>query len=423
MGLFHNRWWVVFAAICGLIVGSGPIGVFAFGVFLKPVTQDLGVGREFFSSGLVAYSALNALGCLPLGYLLDRYGARRVMIPGVLLYAIGTAAYAMITASPVMMYLAFSIAGIFSSIGSPVPYGYVISLWFDRRRGLAMGIAMAGVGIGVAIVPQIAALLITTFSWRTAYLGLAVLVIVIAWLPVALFIREPTHADRATDADIAPPDGLPGVAAMAAITGSWRFWALTIAFFLAVVAINGTLTHVIALLTDRGVSLQAAISTLSASGIALLAGRILAGWCIDRFHGVIVAIGFFIVPMVGIALLASGAGGATPLLGTILCGLAVGAEVDLMAFFVSRYFGLKAYGKIYGAMFAAFTFAQGFGPSIAGWSFDRFHSYGPAFMIFEGLLLVTCLLLAPLGRYRYPAGARAVTEIAAQAAPLRASAS
>jgi MFS family permease len=73
-----------------------------------------------------------------------------------------------------------------------------------------------------------------------------------------------------------------------------------------------------------------------------------------------------------------------------------------MAFFVSRYFGLKAYGRIYGLMFAAFTFANGIGPSIAGWSFDRYHSYGPAFWIFEGLLVVTCLLLAPLGRYPYP---------------------
>jgi MFS family permease len=107
--------------------------------------------------------------------------------------------------------------------------------------------------------------------------------------------------------------------------------------------------------------------------------------------------------MTGIALLASGLSGLAAFLGAALCGIGVGAEVDLMAFFVGRYFGLRAYGRIYGVMFAAFAFANGVGPSIAGWSFDRFHSYRPAFAIFEAMLALTCLLLAPLGRYPYPA--------------------
>jgi MFS family permease len=192
-----------------------------------------------------------------------------------------------------------------------------------------------------------------------------------------------------------------------AITGSWRFWALTVAFFLAIVAINGTLTHVVALLTDRGMSLQVATGALSAAGIALLCGRIVSGWCLDRFYGPYVAIGFFIIPMAGIGLFASGMGGMAPLAGAILCGLSVGAEVDIMAFMVSRYFGLKSYGKIYGTMFAAFSFANGFGPSIAGFSYDKYHSYGPAFMIFEVMLVVTCILIAPLGVYPYPARGKA----------------
>jgi MFS family permease len=101
--------------------------------------------------------------------------------------------------------------------------------------------------------------------------------------------------------------------------------------------------------------------------------------------------------------LASGLRGAATFIGAALCGIGVGAEVDLMAFFVGRYFGLRAYGRIYGVMFAAFALANGIGPSIAGWSFDRFHSYRPAFAIFEAMLALTCLLLAPLGRYPYPA--------------------
>lgn len=399
---FRNRWWIVFASICGLLVGTGPINIFAFGVFLRPVTEDLHVGREFFSSGLILASLLSAIGLIPLGFLIDRYGVRRVMIPGLILWSLGITGYSLMTASPAMMYLAFGIAGLFGAVGSPVPYGAVISLWFDRMRGLAIGIAMAGVGLGVALVPQIASFLIRTFGWRMAYIVLAGVVFVISWLPVALFVREPTEHDAAKHTDITAERDLPGLTVGEALTKSWRFWALTVAFFLAIVAINGVLTHIVALLTDRGVPLQVAIGMLSAAGIALIAGRIVSGWCLDRFNGIVVAICFFIVPMAGIALLGSGAGGAIPLAGAVLCGVGVGAEVDLMAFFVSRYFGLKAYGRIYGLMFAVFTFANGVGPSIAGWSFDKYHSYTPAFWIFEGMLVVTCILLVPLGRYPYP---------------------
>ena len=401
-GFFGNRWWVVFASICGLLVGAGAINVFAFGVFLKPVTQDLHVGREFFSTGLILTSILTALGTLPLGTLLDRWGVRRVLVVGLILYSLGVAAYALMTAAPTMMYLAFGLAGIFGCIGSPVPYGVAISLWFDRLRGLAIGVAMAGVGLGVAIVPQIAEFYIRHFGWRTAYLMLALTVFVIAWLPVALFVREPSAKDAARQSDISIQGELPGMAAREALLGSWRFWALTIAFFVAIMAINGTLTHIVAFLTDRGIPLSVATGTLSAAGLALIAGRIISGWCIDRLFAPYVAIGFFIIPMVGIALLASGAGGMVPLAGAILCGLGVGAEVDIMAFMVSRYFGLKAYGTIYAVMFAVFSFAQGFGASIAGWSYDHYHSYHPAFMIFEGFLVVTCILIAPLGPYPYP---------------------
>ena len=400
---FRNRWWVVAASICGLLVGAGAVNVFAFAVFLKPVTQDLRLGREIFSSGLIIASSLGALGQIPLGFLLDRYRVRRVMMPGVALYSLGVMAYALMTRSPAMIYLAFALAGLFSAIGSPVPYGVVISLWFDRLRGLAIGVAMAGVGLGVAFVPQIALVLIRALGWRMAYVALAVVVFVVAWLPVALFIREPSDGDAAKDADIATVRDLPGLTLSDALFRSWRFWTLTLAFFFAVAAINGTLTHIVALLTDRGIPLPRAVATLSAAGIALLFGRILSGWCLDRFNGVLVAIGFFVVPMLGIAALASEAGGLAPYLGAVFCGIGVGAEVDLMAFFVSRYFGLKAYGRIYGIMFAVFAAANGVGPSIAGWSFDRYRSYGPAFLVFEAMLLLTCLLLAPLGRYRYPA--------------------
>jgi MFS family permease len=219
-----------------------------------------------------------------------------------------------------------------------------------------------------------------------------------------LFVREPPGLAGAARRDerIATRQALPGTPFAAAIRSS-LFWALGIAFFFDVMAINGTLTHIVALLTDRGYALPAATGALSGAGLALLVGRTLSGWCLDRFRGAYVAVAFFVMPMIGIALLASRTGGIVPALGAVALGLGIGAEVDLMAFFVSRYFGLRDYAKIYGLMFALFGIGTGIGPALSGASFDRFHSYLPIFVAYEVMLLVTCAIFLRLGPYPYPA--------------------
>ena len=401
---FGNRWWVVFASVCGLLVGSGAINVFAFGVFLKPVTEELGIGRGYFGSALGINSLMTTFGCFALGWLLDKYGTRRVMIPGLILCAISTALYSTILPEPSRIYLLFGFAGFVYCVQSPIPYANSVSQWFDRGRGLALGVSMAGVGLGVAIVPQIAGRLIANFGWRGGYIGLGIAIMIIAWLPVAIFLREPPgfKPQERRAAERAAASQMPGILARDAFK-TWRFWSFTIAFFIAIVAINGTLTQLVALLGDRGIPAPVAITYLSTAGLALIVGRIIAGWCLDRFWGPYVAICFFIIPMAGIALLASGAGGSVPLAGAVLCGLGVGAEVDLMAFFVSRYFGIREYAKIYGVMFALFALANGVGPSLSGMSFDHYHSYVPIFIVYEVLLVITCGLFLGLGPYPYPA--------------------
>jgi len=190
---------------------------------------------------------------------------------------------------------------------------------------------------------------------------------------------------------------------------SWIFWGLAIAFFLDVIAINGTLTHIVPLLTDRGIPRQVATAALSGTGFALIFGRILSGWCLDRLWGPYVAIAFFVLPMIGIAILISGAEGIAPFLGAIACGLGIGAEIDLMAFFTSRYFGLRDYAKLYGTMFGIFALGVGIGPAVSGASFDRFHSYTPAFVIFVIMLAVGCFIFLRLGPYPFPALGQALS--------------
>jgi MFS family permease len=402
--MFRNRWWVVVASILGLIVGTGSINVFAFGVFLKPVGQELGLGRGPLAGAMFLGSVMTAVGAPVLGTLIDRRGIRAVLLPAIALFALITAAFSVLLGSPTSLFILFAISGLIGAGQTPIAYSKVVSAWFDKERGLALGIAMAGVGLGTVLIPQLAGFLIQGFGWRSAYLGLGVAVFVLGFIPVALWIREPTMADRGA----APDSGLNpiGLSVREALKGSWRFWALTIAFLFGVVAINGTLTHVVAMLTDRGVPVQMATGALSAAGLAIIGGRILSGWCLDRFFGPYVAVAFLLCPMAGIALLGSGQGGMVPLAGTVLCGLGIGAEVDLMAFFVSRYFGLRAFAQIYGWMFCIFTFGTGLGPYAMGAAYDAWHSYNPMFVVFEIILALACVLLVRLGPYPYPAEGR-----------------
>ena len=335
------------------------------------------------------------------------------MMPGLLLFALAVAGYGLMQASPpFLIYVIFGIAGFIGGVQTPVPYSAVVAQWFDRQRGIALGIATAGVGLGVAIIPQLASYLIDRFGWRHAYFGLAIAVVIVAWLPVSLFLREPARLEHeaARRAGMARTQALPGTQAADALK-SRRFWTLAAAFFLAVMAINGTLTHVVALLTDQGVSSRAASRALSLAGLAIIFGRVFSGWCLDRYWGPYVATCFFMVPMVGIAILGSGAVGGTPLIGAVLCGMGIGAEIDLMAFFISRYFGLKAYATIYGMMFALFSIGTGLGPALSGRSFDMFHSYRPIFVVYEMALAIACLLFFRLGPYSYPAPGRTMPHL------------
>jgi MFS family permease len=403
--LLANRWLVVVASVLGLLVGSGPILIFSSGVFLKPVSAELGITRGDLSVALLLAALCTALTSPFFGWLLDRFGTRRVMMPGIVLYAVAVAAFGLMQAQPAFVIpLIYAVVGVIGSVQTPIPYAAVVAQWFDRQRGLALGIATAGVGLGVALLPPFLAMMIGAFGWRYAYLGLGIAVLVLAWLPVALFVREPPGLAQAAARrpERGATDALPGTTAKEAFR-QWRFWTLTIAFFLGVMAINGTLTHVIPLLTDRGIAPQDAAFIFSFAGYAIILGRILAGWCLDRFWGPHVAMVFFTVPIVGIALLAGGGTGLVPLVGAVLCGAGIGAEIDLMAFLVSRYFGLKAYGKIYGVMFAVFGIGTGIGPALSGISFDRYHSYAPIFIVYMAAVVITCALFIRLGPYPYPA--------------------
>jgi MFS family permease len=395
-----SRWRIVAASLSGMTAGSAAISIFGFSVLLKPLAAELGLSRGELSLGVAMTSTLTAISSLFVGYLMDRFGVRRIMIPGILLFAAATAAYGFVPPGEAwLIYLVFLMSGLATAAQQPIGYAKMISLWFDHRRGLALGIALAGVGLGAVVMPQIAGFMDRQFGLQPAFAALGASVLLFAFLPVFLSFREPTEqplSDR-TSSLTPPKEGYDLWEALRQST----FWRLNAALLLAVCAINGTLTHMVSMLTDRGLAPAAATNVLSVAGVFIIFGRIASGWLLDRFRGQFVAAFFVACPMIGLGLLLSGAKGMAPVAGGILCGLGIGAEVDLIAFFLGRYFGVRAMATLFGTAAAVLALATAAGPYIMGLVFDRARSYAPALVGFELALLVALLLFVTLGPYRF----------------------
>ena len=181
---------------------------------------------------------------------------------------------------------------------------------------------------------------------------------------------------------------------------------MAVAFVIVAAPAGGSIAHMVPLLTDRGIATSTATALLSAAGLALIAGRLLAGYLLDRMFAPYVAVAFFLAPLAGILLLFFGSGPSVAAVATVLVGVGLGAEVDLIAFLLSRYFGMRAFGEIYGYLFALFMLGAGAGPFAMGVSYDVTGSYQLMLASFAVALLLASGLMLGLGSYEYPSGSQ-----------------
>lgn len=390
-----------------MVVGNTPMTLFTFGLFLKPVTTEFGWDRATFATAIFVSQAVGAVSMPLIGRLIDSWGIRRVTLTFIVLFSLATALLSQ-TRSLGPFLLLYGISGLAGSGRGPIAYAKAISAWFEARRGLALGVAMTGLGIGAALVPQIARLLIDDFGWREAYVGLGIIAFAVSFPTVAIFIREP---DDAAGNDVLSTVGhvsnatvqSPRFATHEAFMKSSRFWFLIFAVFMASASLNGAFTHVIPLLTDRGISIRFATSILSFSALALMGGQIISGYLLDRFFATYVAGFFFLTSLVGVILLSVvRVAGILPMLGGTCLAFGIGAESNLAAFLVSRHFGLLRFSEIFGYVLAASVLGNGSGPWLMARSYDIQRSYSFALGACGLALILATLFISMLGPYRYP---------------------
>src|ERR1700733_2419655 len=223
-------WWMPFGSFIGLIVVNGAISLFSFGVFIKPLEAEFGWDRAAISSAIALCALASAFSVPFVGILMDRFGVRRVMITSIFLFAANVAAIGL-SGSIVTFVLLTALTGVTGVGQGPIGYVKSISSYFDRHRGIAIGIAISGTGVGTALVPLYAQWLIVHVGWRWAYAGLGLVLIALALPAVMFFIRAPdaspsAHRARARSGVTA----LPGVTAREAIA-SRTFWILICTIF------------------------------------------------------------------------------------------------------------------------------------------------------------------------------------------------
>jgi MFS family permease len=380
-----------------LASSSGVIMAFTFSLFIAPLTEEFQWSRATISLGFSAAALATALAAPAMGRLFDRFGAKRMLLCVVTIFAGCVSLLAVTPAIVPVFILLYALAGVAGAGHSPIAYVKVISGWFDSRRGLALGLAMSGVGIGAVALPQFARLLIDRFGWREAYAGLGVVIVAISLPAIALLIREPIA--RASIGSIPPP--LQGATMQEALRDR-RF--LRIAAFVTLLTLvgNGTIVHAVPLLISYGYSPAAAGYMLGALGVSSLLGRLLCGLFLDRMFGPYVAAGIACIALTGVLLLWSGAPSPAPLLGLVCLGLSLGAETDVMSYLVSRYFGLKCFGALVGSCYAIFSMSAAIGAPLMGLSFDLTRSYESALAGFVVALLLATVLVLRLGPYAYP---------------------
>lgn len=406
-----NRWWVVFAAVCGLLVGNGPVMQFTFGTMLPAICREFGWSRGAVSSAMVAGLWMTALVTPLMGLLVDRFGIRAVALPAIAVFSIATASVCFVPASLAAFTALYALMGVAAVAQTPLIYAKAIALRFDTQRGLALGIAMAGVGLGAALVPEFAQALVTRVGWRLAYAGLGALTFALAFPAVALAVGRPMGEKQAHRL---ATEALPGLSGVQALKTA-RFWIMAVSFFLVAGIAGGVIAHLVPLLRDRGIPVATATRLLSVAGLALIGGRMLAGFLLDRIHAPYVASVFFTMPLMGIVVLLLSSRPGADAVGTVLIGMGLGAEVDMIAFMLSRYLGMRRFGEIYGYFFAIFMVGAGGGPFLMGASYDRFGSYRPMLTYFAVGLALASLLILRLGTYAYPGHRAAERESAAHA--------
>jgi MFS family permease len=389
-----------FGAMIGLALGPSVIANLTVSAYIGPIEAEFGWLRSdvSFAFSLVAYMIVVMS---PLqGMLVDRFGPRRVVLTSIPLFALSLGAIYFTPNNIYVYYFLWALVPIAGLGLWPLGYLQAVTPWFDRKLGLALGCANAGIGLGSTFLPMLViGPIIAAYSWRHAILAIAALVLFVSWPMVAYCLKEPS-ADDTQNRQAKHAFGLSFRDSMREPT----FWMLNIGFFLLGMTATSLVTQQVPLLRDAGWTADETTRLQTTFGFGLLFARVAVGFVIDHVFaprvmttvsvgGAIACVMYAVAPEWGYV-------------SALLIGFLLGAEFDVLAFLIKRYYGYLTYGRVYGVIFGVFYLGSAVGiwgmPKLREMTSDL--SYDNGLYAAAAILLASAILMAFMPAYRYAAG-------------------
>jgi MFS family permease len=399
----YYGWWIVATAAVGMSTGPGQFAFGALGLFMIPLNEEFGWNRTEVSLALTSFTVALAIAIPYIGKLVDQFGSRKILVPSITVVAVLLALIPVLADRLWILFVLFALIGALGAGANALPYLRTISTWFDRRRALALGIAMGGSGMGYVYVPPAVQYMIDAHGWRSAYFLLATVAFAVA-VPLVIFVlREaPSAKDLEGVNELRQPSETGQAAAQVSLLLLLKrplLWQLFLIFSLLSFTLYGVLAHLAPMLRDRGMPAGSAALVQSTLGLALVVSRVIIGYIMDRFFAPFVAVACFLLSAVGVSLLATGATDWVAVIAAICIGISMGAEIDMLALLTGRYFGVENFGRVYGILFTSFLIGTSLGPVAYGLAYESLGSYIWVLVLSAGLMLVSALITSRLPRY------------------------
>ncbi|MDO8785697.1 MAG: MFS transporter [Syntrophales bacterium] len=393
-------WWIVIVSFLCMFMGIG-ISVYTFGVFLKPIAQEFGWSRGAFSGIHALFSLSLGMAGPLIGKLVDKYGFKWIMVSGTAGMGASLILFGLVVDSLWHAYIIYFLLGLGVAAMSGVPVAAVVSNWFSKKRGLAMGAAMVGAGLGGMSMITLAHYFLLRFGWRATYLIFGILVWLII-IPAVAFIMINKPQDVGLE-----PDGIkgqerkekgnPDFYAKGIAKDAFRtsnFWILSAVFFLLGISTMGTMAHFMAFMTDRGIStaLAAAVYGLM-PGLSII-GKLGFGYLSDKTDKRYVAAICYGMMTLGIFSMLLALKFPAMLYFAAACfGFSLGGVFTLQPILVSHCFGLASFGEIFGFILIGWTFGCAAGPPIVGFLYDLAQSYYFGFLVIMATVFLASFLV------------------------------
>ena len=404
-GEFRRGWRIVLLAFVGAASTVSVTLLYGFGAMVLPLTNAFGWARGDLQIAIACMSGGIVVATQLAGWLNLRVGLRRLTLLSLLALPLAYLALTGLRGSILWLYLGFFLVPIAGVGVTFVSWTQLITQWFEQRRGMALAIVLCGSGVAAALLPPSISWAVERWGWWAGFLIMGAPGLVLT-LPLAWFLLQQG------------PGGLSVLAAPAAKNASSetlpqqpsefsrhvrsrKFWIMNVSLTLVVSAVVGMVTNTVPLLRDMGLTATQAGTVFSSFGLALIAGRLVVGWLIDRFWAPGVAAFALALPSVGCAILA-GADAQSPALllscAVALVGVGAGAEFDIAAYLIARYFGLRDYGRLFGIQLGLVTAGSVIGPVAFAAMYKFTGGYGSLLSYCIGSCIVGPLLLLTLGR-------------------------